>query len=235
VALKKNRRGTLPTSKMSDNEHATAALGYSKELSVENSVGNPIPEFDHAPEDGTKVPSSIRRQYAGDVLPDQPSGPCAISKPKKFERQVATAVSQSASEAGDTERLAGGSSDKKVNWSDMVFLNVGEVAEQRRGIGLRAVAIIVEIGGLRAKAMLQHRAWEGFDLAETSGGPAQRMPSCRGGLDAAANGKIPHRPNPIGSRSHSERAGSKARRARSAFTCVNRPGVTGPTTALCPM
>jgi hypothetical protein len=24
-------------------------------------------------------------EYAGDVLPEYPSGPCAISKPKKFE------------------------------------------------------------------------------------------------------------------------------------------------------
>jgi hypothetical protein len=60
VALKKNRCGTLPTSKMSDNEHAAAALWNSKELSVKHSVGEPIPEFDHAPENGTKVPSSVR-------------------------------------------------------------------------------------------------------------------------------------------------------------------------------
>jgi hypothetical protein len=59
VALKKNRCGTLPVSKMSDNEHATAALWNSEELSVQHSVGEPIPEFDHAPEDGAKVPSSV--------------------------------------------------------------------------------------------------------------------------------------------------------------------------------
>jgi hypothetical protein len=45
---------------MSDNEDATAALRNSKELSVKHSVGEAIPEFDHAPENGTKVPSSIR-------------------------------------------------------------------------------------------------------------------------------------------------------------------------------
>jgi hypothetical protein len=60
VALKKNRRGTSPISKTSDNEHAAAALGNSKELSVQDSVSEPIPEFDHAPEDGTKIPSSVR-------------------------------------------------------------------------------------------------------------------------------------------------------------------------------
>ena len=59
VALKKNRCGTAPVSKISDNEHATAALWYSKVLSVQNSVSGPIPEFAHAPEDGTKIPSSV--------------------------------------------------------------------------------------------------------------------------------------------------------------------------------
>jgi hypothetical protein len=45
VALKKNRRGTSPVSKISDNEDATAALWNSSVLSVKNSVGEPIPEF----------------------------------------------------------------------------------------------------------------------------------------------------------------------------------------------
>jgi hypothetical protein len=59
VALKKNRCGTSPVSKISDNEHTTAALGHSKVLSVKHSVGEPIPEFAQAPEYGTKVPSSV--------------------------------------------------------------------------------------------------------------------------------------------------------------------------------
>jgi hypothetical protein len=60
VLLKKNRCGTSPVSKVSDNEHTAAALGHSEVLSVKNSVGEPIPEFDQAPENGTKVPSSSR-------------------------------------------------------------------------------------------------------------------------------------------------------------------------------
>lgn len=60
VPLKKNRGGTAPISNMSNNEDATAPLWNSEELSVQHSVGEPIPEFDHAPEDGTKVPSSVR-------------------------------------------------------------------------------------------------------------------------------------------------------------------------------
>jgi hypothetical protein len=176
VALKKNRRGTSPVSKMSDNEHAAAALWNSEVLSVQDSVGEPIPEFDQPSEDGTKVPSSVRRQDAGDVLPHQPSGPCAISKPKVFERQVAAVVSQSASKAGDAERLAGGSSDKKVNWPILIGSNGGEVAVKR---GVRVM-------------VLQHGARERFDFAERGSAPAKRMPRNRSGLDAGTDGEIPH-------------------------------------------
>jgi hypothetical protein len=101
VALKKNRCGTSPISKISDNEHTAAALWYSEVLSVKHSVGEPVPEFDQAPENGTKVPSSSGRQDAGDVLPNQPLGAQSLSQPKIFEGQVTTVVSQSASEAGD--------------------------------------------------------------------------------------------------------------------------------------
>lgn len=59
LPLKKYRRGTSPSSKMSDNEHATAPLRNSEELSVKNPVGEPIPEFAQDSEDGSKRPSSI--------------------------------------------------------------------------------------------------------------------------------------------------------------------------------
>jgi|SRR5690606_34311720 len=59
VALKKNRCGTSPVSKISDNEHTTAPLWNSEVLSVKNSVGEPIPEFAQHPEEGSKVPSSV--------------------------------------------------------------------------------------------------------------------------------------------------------------------------------
>ena len=60
-ALKKYRCGRSPVSKMSDNEDSTASLGDSKELSVQHSPGATIPEFRQRPEDGSKVPSGIRR------------------------------------------------------------------------------------------------------------------------------------------------------------------------------
>jgi hypothetical protein len=44
---------------MSDKEDATAALGHSEELSVQNPVGEPIAEFSQRPDDGTQIPSSV--------------------------------------------------------------------------------------------------------------------------------------------------------------------------------
>jgi hypothetical protein len=57
---------------MSDNEDAAPSLGYSEMLSVQNSVGDPIPEFDQHPEEGSKRSSVVDRQDAEDVLPHQP-------------------------------------------------------------------------------------------------------------------------------------------------------------------
>jgi hypothetical protein len=66
-AVKKYRGGISPVSKTSNNEHTPSSLRdspskpvHSHVLSVQHSVGEPIPEFDQAPEEGTKVPSSAR-------------------------------------------------------------------------------------------------------------------------------------------------------------------------------
>jgi malate synthase len=101
VALKKYRCGTSPVSKMSDNEDATAPLWYSKVLSVKNSVSEPIPELPQDSEEGSKRPSVVNRQDAGDVLPYQPSGPQALSKSSELKGEVATRIIQSCSESGD--------------------------------------------------------------------------------------------------------------------------------------
>jgi hypothetical protein len=65
-ALKKYRCGTSPVSKTSDNEHTLSSLRdgtpvavHSHKLSVQNAVGEPIPEVAQEPEEGTKVPSSV--------------------------------------------------------------------------------------------------------------------------------------------------------------------------------
>src|SRR6185503_15642307 len=113
---------------MPDNEDATPSLGYSEIPSVKNSVGDPIPAFDQHPEEGSKSPSSVNRQDAGDVLPHQPSGPDSISKSSKFDGEVATRVIQPRSFTGDGERLARCSSGQKVDCSHIVFTYLCEVA-----------------------------------------------------------------------------------------------------------
>jgi hypothetical protein len=60
LGLKKNRCGTLcASSNMSNKEDSFPSLGNAEVLSVQHSVGEPIPEFCQRPENGTKVsPSS---------------------------------------------------------------------------------------------------------------------------------------------------------------------------------
>ena len=103
VALKKYRRGTSPVSNMSDNEHTAAALCQSEVLSVKNPVGEPIPAFCQPAEEGSKRPSSVNRQHAGDIFPNHP--PCArcFSKPYKFKGEVPPIISKSLAKSGDAE------------------------------------------------------------------------------------------------------------------------------------
>jgi hypothetical protein len=106
--VKKNRCGTSPVSKISDNEHTTASLrdsegeaACSHVLSVKHSVGEPIPELPQAPEEGTKIPSSVARQDAGDIFPNQPAGAIASSDGKIGEHEVSARVVQSFAETRD--------------------------------------------------------------------------------------------------------------------------------------
>jgi hypothetical protein len=163
VALKKYRCGSSPVSKTSDNEDATAPLWNSKVLSVQDSVGPPVPELPQPSENGTKVPSSVARHNAGDVLPDHPSGPCAISKSKKFEGQVPTIISQSASETGDTERLARCSSNQKFCCSTVFVSN------------LRKIYLI----HYPRPSMRKNRRGEFLNLGKTQMLKAQQVPSYR--------------------------------------------------------
>src|SRR3990167_6792653 len=127
-ALKKYRCGRSPVSKMSDNEDTTAPLWNSAVLSVKNPVGEPIPEFPQPSEEAAKIPSFIRGQDAGDVLPDHPAWPQSISNCKEDEGQVATRIVHPLSESFDREGLAGGSSDKKLNWLTGPLLEFRHVA-----------------------------------------------------------------------------------------------------------
>ena len=107
-ALKKNRRGTSPVSKISDNEDATAPLWYSEVLSVKNPVGEPIPEFCQPSEEGAKRPSIIRRQDTGDILPNDPAWLRSRSQAKELKCEVPSIASNSRAKSGDGKVLAGG-------------------------------------------------------------------------------------------------------------------------------
>ena len=113
--LKKYRCGTAPVSKVSDNEHTAASLGHSEVLSVKDSVGPPVPEFLQRREEGAKGPPPVRRQDSGDVFPDNPPGTESANHSEIDEGQLTTRISQSSSESGDGEALAGRSSNDNVN------------------------------------------------------------------------------------------------------------------------
>jgi hypothetical protein len=92
-------------------------LGNSEVPSVQHSVGEPVPEFDQRPEEGSKRPSSVRRQDTGDILPDNPLGLQSRSQLEIDEGELASGIVESTPESGDAECLAGGSSDQNVNCS----------------------------------------------------------------------------------------------------------------------
>jgi hypothetical protein len=132
--LKKYRCGTGPASKISDNEHTPSSLGnrsgmavHSHKLSVKHSPCVPIPEFAQAPEKGSKIPSSVRRQDAGDVLPYQPAGAISFSNGKIGEHEASSRVSQAFAKPRDRERLAWGSSDENIDSCIGPLLESGHV------------------------------------------------------------------------------------------------------------
>jgi hypothetical protein len=181
-ALKKYRCGSLPRSKMSDNEDAAAALGHSEELSVQNPVRDPIPELDQRPEHGAKCPSSVNRQDTGDVFPYEPAWSEAFSQSEKLQRKVAARVIQSAPLSRDGEGDAGGSSDEKINGSCC------DAPEPVTTDG-REIAKITNPW----KTVRENGAREWIDLREPGWPPAQGFPGDCGGLYSRANGTVHHR------------------------------------------
>jgi hypothetical protein len=158
---------------MSDKEDATTSLGNSKVLSVQDSVGEPIPEFPKRPEDGAKCPSSVNRQDTGDVFPHDPSRSKKADQSAELQREIAAIIVKSASESGVGEGLAGGSPDEEVEGNRPSWV-VG-IAED-----LREVAMIRHSGVV----VLQNFGREFVDLREPRRLPAQRVPCHRGGFDA---------------------------------------------------
>jgi hypothetical protein len=88
---------------VADNEHTSTTLGDSKPLSVQNSIGEPIPEFDQRPEEGSKIPSLMSTEDARHVFPNDPLGLHDRSKLDESQGQVTTRVSQSSSQSCDRE------------------------------------------------------------------------------------------------------------------------------------
>jgi len=105
-----------------DDEHPAAALRdgsgpspHSHVLSVQHSVREPIPEFAQRPEEGAKVPSSVRGQNTGDIFPDNPPRSEPSSDCQVGEHEVAAWVFESLSQSCDAEGLAGSSAHENIN------------------------------------------------------------------------------------------------------------------------
>jgi hypothetical protein len=155
-------------------------------LSVKDPVGSTIPAFPHESEEGSKRPSFVVRQDTRDILPNDPAGANSSSQRKELKREVAARIVQSEALSCDAEGLAGGASDKKVNWSNVVLLNLSEVAEHRREVLARGPAVVV-IDRHSAEAMLKDGPRELVDLAYAGAFPSERLPCGRGRLDPTAH------------------------------------------------
>jgi hypothetical protein len=168
-ALKKYRCGTLPeSSSASDNEDTLPSLGQSEVLSVQHSVGEPVPELSQPSEEGSQCPSLVRLQDTRDVLPNHPAGPRSVNKAKKLERQRATLTSQARSKSGDAEVLAWSSANKKIDPCALLARD------------LREVAMVGNLGVV----VSQHARWERGDLGEERGLPSEAVPGDRLRFDA---------------------------------------------------
>jgi hypothetical protein len=180
--LKKYRSGSGSGSKMSDNETTLAALGHSEELSVQHSPREAIPELAKGPE---KAPEGVGAvgQNSGDVFPDEPPRAKRLSQSRKFKREVAALVSESASKPGDAEGLAGCSSDEEVDAAIASSKSICE-SDERAMIWNLGVARRKKLGGPRG------------DFGEPRGRPAERLPRDGSSLDARADGAVPHGDTP---------------------------------------
>ena len=98
--LKQYADRSRPVSKMSDNDDATASLGDSEVLSVQYSVGDPIPEFCQRPCDGAHRaavdsdtsafagPTFDSVEFAGAVVPSARSVSSAGADRRQESRDV---------------------------------------------------------------------------------------------------------------------------------------------------
>jgi hypothetical protein len=205
---------------MSDKEHTASSLGngirvavHSGILCVQHSVGEPIPEFAQRPEEGSKSPSSVLRQDAGDVFPDDPPWAKCLRQSDKLQREAASSVGKPASEAGDGKCLAGSSADEDVDGS-----------RSNRVIWFRETSEVSVVDDMRV-SLLEDGRRERLNLTERCRLPAQRMPRDGRGLDARAYGQVLHRPPSFSLRGSSRRYSStySSIHAMNLFGLVMRP------------
>jgi hypothetical protein len=133
---------------MSDNEDTLPSLGHgtrvavhSGVLSVQDPVSPPIPEVFQPPKEGTKSPSSVLRQDAGDVFPDDPLRAKCASQSEELQREATARVGKSCSEPCDGEGLARCPADEEVDgWLSVNRVSwLDELGEVSMILNLRVV------------------------------------------------------------------------------------------------
>jgi hypothetical protein len=84
-------------------------------LSVKHPVGPPIPALPQLSEDGSKIPPSVARQQARDVLEKKPTGSEHTSEANDLEEQPGSLASQPRTVSSHREVLARPPAAEKVN------------------------------------------------------------------------------------------------------------------------
>jgi hypothetical protein len=167
---------------MSDKEHALAPLRNPEELCVRACPCARIPALIHRPEEGTKVPSRIRRQQSRDVFKHEPCRAYSSNNSKGDEGQDAARVIHSSSFSRNAEGLAGASENKDI-WFPM---RQGPLAE----VGGRNIP---EVDGFRM-AMRQHGGRERLDLRAPQTLPPEAFRGHLRSADAGEEGGQFHPP-----------------------------------------
>jgi hypothetical protein len=67
----------------------------SEVLSVKHPIGEPIPEFDQRPEEGTKIPSSIATEDTWHIFPNAPLGSIMVKNSNIGKSEVSSRIFKS--------------------------------------------------------------------------------------------------------------------------------------------
>jgi len=84
-------------------------------LAVDNTEGPPIPAVFHRCEQGSKIPSTVRRQQTGDVFEEEKFWPKRVNNSKGDEGQISAGIGKPKSLSGNTPTLTRTSEDDEVN------------------------------------------------------------------------------------------------------------------------